>query len=118
MKVLIVDDNQDITVLLSKFLNSKGFETVVTNDPMEGLGRIQQEQFDVILLDISMPEISGFNIIDILATEKILKNQNIFIFSANSFQDIDIKNLLRRNGINGYFKKPIQLSKLLTAITS
>ena len=118
MKVLIVDDNENITVLLSTFLNSKGFETVVTNDPMEGLGRIQQEQFDVILLDISMPEISGFNIIDILAREKILKNQNIFIFSANSFQDIDIKNLLIRNGINGYFKKPIQLSKLLTAITS
>ncbi len=118
MKVLIVDDNQEITVLLSKFLNSKRFETVVTNDPMEGLGRIQQEQFDEILLDISMPEISGFNIIDILATEKILKNQNIFIFSANSFQDIDIKDLLKRDGINGYFKKPIQLSKLLTAITS
>ncbi len=118
MKVLIVDDNKNITVMLSTFLNSKGFETVVTNDPMEGLEHIQQEQFDVILLDISMPEISGFNIIDILATEKILKNQNIFIFSANSFQDIDIKNLLSRNGINGYFKKPIQLSKLLTAITS
>jgi len=117
MKVLIVDDNQEITVLLSKFLNSKGFETVVTNDPMEGLGRIEQEQFDVILLDISMPEISGFNIIDILATDEILKDQNIFIFSANSFQDIDIKDLLKRDGINGYFKKPIQLSKLLTAIT-
>ena len=118
MKILLVDDNQEITLLLSKFLNSKGFETVVTNDPMEGLRRIQQEQYDVILLDISMPEISGFNIIDTLETNEILKNLNIFIFSANSFSDIHIKNLLRKDGVNGCLKKPLRLDELLTVITS
>ncbi len=118
MKILLVDDNKDITTMLSKFLNSKGFETVVTNGPMEGLRLIQQEQFDVILLDISMPEISGFNIIDILATDKILKDQNIFIFSANAFGDNQIKDLLRKDGINGCLKKPMKLDEILTAITS
>ena len=118
MKILLVDDNKDITIMLSKFLNSKGFETVVANDPMEGLRHIQQEKFDVILLDISMPEISGFNIIDTLATDDILKDQNIFIFSANSFSAIQIKGLLRRDGINGCLKKPVQLDELLTAIAS
>ncbi len=118
MKILLIDDNQDITDLLSKFLNSKGFETVVANDPLEGLRHIQQEKFNVILLDISMPKISGFNIIDTLATDDILKDQNIFIFSANSFSEIHIKNLLKRDGINGCLKKPIQLDELLTAITS
>ena len=77
MKILLVDDNKDITTMLSKFLNSKGFETVFTNDPMEGLRLIQQEQYDVILLDISMPGFSGLNIIKILATDDILKDQNI-----------------------------------------
>jgi len=118
MKILLIDDNQDITDLLSKFLNSKGFETVVANDPLEGLRHIQQEKFNVILLDISMPEISGFNIIDTLATDDILKDQNIFIFSASPFPEIHIKNLLKRDGINGCLKKPIQLDELLTAITS
>ncbi len=117
MKILIVDDNQEITSMLSKFFNSKGIEIVVTNDPMEGLRHIQQEHYDVILLDISMPEISGFTIIDILAADEILKDQNIFIFSANSYHDIHIKNLLRKDGINGCLKKPIQLEKLLTVIT-
>ena len=118
MKLLVIDDNQDITSMLSKFLNSKGFETVGANDPIEGLRRIQQEQYDVILLDISMPEISGFNIIDILATDEILKDQNIFIFSATPFESIQIKDLLRKDGINGCLKKPIQLNEILTAITS
>ena len=118
MKILLVDDNQEITLLLSKFLISKGFEIMVANDPIEGLRRIQQEQYDVILLDISMPEISGINIIDTLAKDEILKDQNIFIFSANTLSEIQIKDLLRKDGINGCLKKPIQLSEILTTITN
>jgi len=118
MKVLIIDDDQDITGLLSRYLTAKGFEIVVTNDPMEGLRHIQQEQYDVILLDITMPGISGFTIIDILATDEILKDQNIFIFSATPFESIQIMNLLKKDGINGWLKKPIQLNEILTAITS
>jgi len=118
MKILLVDDNKDITTLLSSFLDFKGFETVFTNDPMEGLRFIQQEQFDVILLDISMPRFSGLNIIKILATDDILKDQNIFIFSATSCGANQVKDLLRKDGINGCLKKPMKLDEILTAITS
>jgi len=118
VKILLIDDNKDITTMLSKFFDSNGFETVVANDPMEGLRLIQQEQFDVILLDMSMPGFSGLDIIKILATNKILKDQNIFIFSATLYGDNQIKDLLRRDGINGCLKKPIQLSEILSAITS
>ena len=118
MKVLVIDDNEDITSMFSKFFNSRGFETVVTTDPMERLRHIQQEQYDVVLLDISMPIISGYNIINILATDETLKNQNIFIISATDIHESQIKDLLRREGVNGFFKKPIQLAELLIAITS
>jgi len=118
MKVLIVDDNEDITELLSKFLKTKGFETVEANDSMEGLRHIQKERYDIILLDIKMPVISGFNIIQLLATDDILKDQNIFIFSASAFGDNQVKDLLRRDGINGVLKKPMKLDEILTAITS
>ncbi len=118
MKVLIVDDNEGITELLSKFLRAKGFDIVETNDAMEGLRHIQQEKFDAILLDMKMPGISGFTIIQLLATDDILKNQNIFIFSASAFGDNEIKNLLRKDGVNGVLKKPMKLEEILTAITN
>jgi len=118
VKILLVDDNKDITTMLSKFFDSKGFETKVSNDPLEGLRLIQQEQYDVILLDISMPEFSGLNIIKILATDEILKDQNIFIFSANPYGDNEIKDLLRKDGVKGVLKKPMKLDEILTAITS
>ncbi len=118
MKVLIVDDNQDITELLSKFLKAKGFESVVTNDPRDGLERIKEEKYDVVLLDISMPEFSGINIIQTLEREKILKDQNIIIFSAVALTTNELNDLLKKDGIQGCLKKPIQLNELLTAITS
>ena len=108
----------DATTILSKFLKVKGFETEVANDPMVGVNKIRQKHFDVILLDITMPVISGIGVIELLATDGILKDQNIFIFSGTSFPNIQIKNILRRDGVNGFLKKPIELDELLTAITS
>ena len=117
MRILIIDDQPETTTMLSKFFNSKGFQTIVTNDPWEGLRYIQQEQFDVILLDIVMPEFNGLQIIATLATDEILKDQNIFLFSANLDCDNQVKDLLRRDGINGCFKKPMDLNEILKTIT-
>ena len=118
MKVLVVDDNQNITDLLARFLKAKGFESIVTNDPRDGLKRIKEEKYDVVLLDISMPKFSGIDIIQTLEKEKILKDQKIIIFSANAFTDSQIEKLLKMDGIQDCLKKPIELKKLLTAITS
>jgi len=117
LRILIIDDQPEITTMLSKFFNSKGFQTIVTNDPWEGLNYIQQEHFDVILLDLIMPEFTGFQIIATLATDEILKDQNIFIFSAKFGHDNQIKDLLRKDGINGCLKKPMDLNDILKTIT-
>lgn len=116
MKVLIVDDNQDITGLLSKFLKAKGYDNVVTNDPQDGLQRIKNEKYDVVFLDIHMPEFSGLDIIQALEAEKILKDQNIVIFSAHNFTTKEVADLLKKDGIVACLKKPIQLNELLTVI--
>jgi len=122
VKILLIDDDKQTTSMLSKFFNFEGHTTVghttvVTNNPMEGLQLIQQEFYDVILLDISMPEFNGLNIIKILATNEILKYQNIFIFSGYDYGENQIKDLLSRDGVNGFLKKPMELDELLTTIT-
>ena len=118
MKVLVVDDNKDVTDLLSRYLNSKGIENTVTNNPLEGLRRIKEQSYDTILLDISMPDFSGIDIIHTLEKEKILKDQKIVIFSATAFTDSEVHHLLQKQGVQSCIKKPIKLEKLLTEITS
>ena len=117
VRILIIDDQPEITTMLSKFFNSKGFQTIITNDPWKGLKYIQQEHFDVILLDLVMPEFTGLQIIATLATDEILKDKNIFIFSAKFGHDNQIKDLLRRDGISGCLKKPMDLKEILKTIT-
>ena len=117
MKVLIIDDNQETTCLLSRYLSAKGIENNVTNDPIDGLKRIKEENYDTVLLDISMPEFSGIDIIHTLEREKRLQNQKIVIFSAISFTDMEIHHLLKKQGVEMCVKKPIKLDHLLTSIT-
>jgi DNA-binding response OmpR family regulator len=118
VKILIIDDDKTLTSMLSKFFNFQGHPTVVINDPWDGLDRIQKEQFDVILLDICMPEFSGEQIIKTLATNEVLQDQNIFILSANLGSEFLIKDMLRKNGINGCLEKPIDPDELLTIISN
>ena len=118
MKILVIDDNKENTTMLSKFFNAKGFSTYISNDPLGGLRHIQQERFDVVLLNVNMAVIRGIGVIELLASDEILKDQNIFIFSGEDIPDIKVKNLLRRDGVNGFLKKSINLNELLTVITS
>ena len=117
MKVLIIDDNQETTYLLSRYLSGKGIENIATNDPNDGLRRIKEENYDTVLLDISMPEFSGIDIIHTLEREKRLQNQKIIIFSAVSFTDMEIHHLLQKDGVQMCMKKPVPLNQILTSIT-
>ncbi|MBA4451974.1 MAG: response regulator transcription factor [Nitrosopumilaceae archaeon] len=118
MKVLVVDDNKDVSELLSIFLKKKGYDNVIINDPRIALGHIKEEKYDVMVLDISMPEISGIDIIQTLEKEGILKDQKIIILSAVAFTSQQVNDLLEKDGIHTCLKKPIRLNELLTAITN
>ena len=117
LSMLIIDDQPATTTMLSEFFNFNGFKITVTNDPWDGLKYIQQEHFDVILLDIAMPKLSGIQIIGILATDAILKDQNIFIYSEAIHCNNQANELCRRDGVNGFLKKPMPLDKMLARIT-
>jgi len=118
MKILLVDDNQDITGLLSRYLDAKGFENEVINDPTEAVDRIRGQHYDAVLLDISMPEVSGIDIIETLEREQELEDQKIIILSALSFTTSQINDLLQKKGIHNCLKKPLQLKEILTAIST
>ncbi len=117
VKVLVIDDDKKTTKMISKILNYLEFEFLVTNHPMVGLKKIRREHFDVILLNIDVPVVSGFGVIEMLAGADILKDQNIFVFSGTTLPELQLKNLVRRDGVNGFLKKRIDFEKLVNAIS-
>ncbi len=117
MKLIIIDDNKDITTMLSKYLIKKGHDCVVSNDGVNGMNLIKKEKFDYIFLDMSMPDFSGPDVINTLEKEDNLKDKKIIIFTASSISPEEINELIKKEGIVTILRKPVQLKELLTTIS-
>lgn len=115
MKILLIDDNLDILKLFTKVLSVKGYEIETATNGKDGLELIKRERWDLILLDIAMPQISGMDVIDDLEKNNSLKNNIIWLFTASSLSDEEVNNLKNR-GIHDLITKPIEIAKLLAKI--
>ena len=115
MKILVVEDNIDISEVMSTFCGArKDIVCQVTNTGHEGLDRIRAEHFDLILLDLAMPDFSGFDVIKSLKQDGLLESKNIVIFTASSNQDLLYE--VRNSGVKEIFKKPFSLDQLIALI--
>ena len=106
MKILGIDDNEDLLELCETYLNSVGHEYTGINNGKEGLQAIKDKKFDVVLLDLSMPEFSGTDVINALVKEDITKKQKVVIFTATSPTKEEIEDFLEK-GAHSILKKPV-----------
>lgn len=116
-RILVIDDNESITKLLSNYLKIKKYDCVYTNSSVSGLSLIQQQKFDAVLLDISMPEMSGLEVLEKLYKSDKIKENHIYLFTATPNHRVEVDAWLER-GVKGYLKKPIKLQELLQIIES
>jgi two-component system, OmpR family, response regulator len=115
LKILVVEDNVEISEAMGFFCSAKkDIDCQVTNTGQEGLYRIRAENFDLILLDLAMPDFSGFDVVKSLKQDGLLESKNIVIFTASSNQDL-LKEV-RNNGVKEIFKKPFSLDQLIALI--
>jgi len=115
VKVLSIEDNADINMLLETVLTSSGYEFVYVTDGRKGLELIKQNTYDVVLLDLGMPEFSGFDVLDALKKEKLMSKQKIIILTASSIQDKEINELIKE-GVHSYLRKPLDIDVLVEKI--
>lgn len=111
MKILIVDDNEQITKMLTTFLELKGHQCATANDGNEGLKQIKDDSYDVILLDLAMPEFDGYSVIKNLEDSNTLKDHKIIVFTASTITQDELENLVKR-GVTSYLLKPIDIDLL------
>jgi len=120
MKILGIDDNEDLLSLCEITLTSEGHEYTGINNGREGVQAIKDKKFDVVLLDLSMPEFSGSDVIDALVKEDIIKKQKVVIFTAASPSKEEIEVFLEK-GAHSVLKKPFDpddLAKFVNKIVS
>lgn len=109
--ILIVDDDDHIRELLKQELNEAGYQVQEARDGREALDQIQEEQPDLIILDILMPEVNGFDVATTLKGDPLTMGIPIIVLSIVEDEDRGY-----RLGIDRYLTKPIQSSVVLEEI--
>jgi len=117
LNVLIIDDNEQITKMISSFLDMSNHDCTVVNDGKEGLELIKTKQYDSIVLDLAMPEFDGYEILDTLKNEDSSQMSKIIILTASSISLETVKKF-KELGVSSCLQKPVDIDQLLSKITS
>lgn len=110
MKILVVEDDASIANLVRINLNAEGYECICAFDGKEGADYIEKESFDLILLDIMLPEIDGYELLEYV---KPTGTPVIFLTAKDGVND-RIKGL--KLGADDYIIKPFQIGELLARV--
>ena len=115
MRILVIDNSEEITEAIHLFCESmKDIECEVINDGRQGLERIKRENFDLVMLDLAMPEFSGYDVIKPLKEAGVIESNNIVVFTASS--DLDTLSKIRDSGVKEIFKKPFSLNEIIALV--
>lgn len=109
--ILVVDDNKDITDMVKEMLEFLGHACYTVNSGQDCLDMLHSNSFDLILLDVAMPAVTGIDVIKKIREDSTSKHNRIVFFTASSVTDKDVEEL-KRYGALDCIRKPINIAKL------
>jgi CheY-like chemotaxis protein len=113
--ILVVDDNLDSTLIMRSILETHGFTVWVANSGPEALVRLAREVPHVILLDVMMPEMNGFEVLERIKTTHATSKVPVIMVTAK-MQDEDVMTGYQ-SGADYYITKPCTAKQLLYGIS-
>jgi DNA-binding response OmpR family regulator len=108
-KIIVIDDDTAVTDLLSVLLSSHGFDVRVTNNSTEGMGMIREEEFALVILDLMMPEMDGWEI-----CKEVRSFSQVPIIVLSALNDPSMVASVLDAGADDYLTKPTP-SRILVA---
>lgn len=113
-KILIIDDEEEICALLSGMLRKQGFDVATELTVKGGLNTFKEDNFDLVFLDLNLPDGNGFDLIPKLKEEK--PDIEIYIISAYDGQAEQDKAM--SSGASGFISKPFTRGMINEALSS
>ena len=111
-KVLLVDDERDFLEALAERMQARGIEVSTTMSPWDALNKLDFESFDVIILDLTMPEMDGLEALE--AIKKKRPNLHVILLTGRTSAKMSIEAM--RLGAMDFIEKPADLKTLIEKI--
>ncbi len=115
-RILLVDDEPNIVKMVGKRLEVEGFEVISAADGQDGLAKAQSEHPDLIILDLMLPKLNGYEVCTMLEQDTRHQSIPIIIFTAKT-QDKD-EQLAMGCGAEAFVRKPFKAAELTEKIRS
>jgi len=116
IRIFVVDDEEDLTDLLHYQLGKAGFEVKFSNNPFDALGKARDFIPDLIILDVMMPDLDGFQLLRMIRSDNLLQKTPVIMLTAKSGVEHRIKGL--EQGADDYLGKPFDIQELTLRIHS
>ena len=116
IRIFVVDDEKDLTDLLHYQLGKEGFEVKFANNPFEALGKARDFNPELIILDVMMPDLDGFQLLRMIRSDNLLQKVPVIMLTAKSGVEHRIKGL--EQGADDYLGKPFDSQELVLRIRS
>ena len=111
-RILVVDDEDALRTVLSAELNSEGYDVGTAADGMEAVSELQKIKYDLVLLDIKMPNMNGFEVLKVIKE----KHPGTRVIMLTGFADLKNAIESKKLGAEDFVSKPYDLVDLLTTI--
>ncbi len=108
-KVLIVDDQKDILTSVGMLVEGEGYKAKTASNGKQALAMLKKESFDLVLLDVLMPEMSGREVLQKIRADPKLKNQKVAFLTVIQLSETG-KDIVKKLKPNAYFQKPINVA--------
>ncbi|HDR7737845.1 MULTISPECIES: response regulator transcription factor [Bacillus cereus group] len=109
--ILVVEDDQEIQELIKQFLMTQQYKVIVASDGLEGMKQFNKQSFDLILLDVMMPNLSGFEVAKMIRSQS---NIPIIMLTALEEEQDQMKGF--DLGIDDYITKPFSFHVLMRRV--
>jgi len=113
-KILIADDNENIREALTSILEDEGYALWIAKDGAEALRKVREISPDIIILDVTMPEISGYDVCRTIKNDPDLKK--IFVLMLSAKGQATEQEHGKEAGADEYMVKPFSPSEILARI--
>lgn len=113
-KFLVVDDSNSIRQMVSFTLKTAGFDVVEASDGLEGLKRAKEDEFDLVISDVNMPNMNGIELCQELRKLPPFEFTPILMLTTESSGDMKMRG--KAAGATGWLVKPFNPDKLLATI--